>query len=106
MIRRPPRSTRTDTLFPDTTLFRSILGCRGPRAALRPAPGELGLLTDASLVLPPQLYRRSSREAPPDLRQAGSEAFLKSAMSSPRSDERRVGKECVSTCRVRWSPCH
>src|SRR3546814_951762 len=25
MIRRPPRSTRTDTLFPYTTLFRSIL---------------------------------------------------------------------------------
>src|SRR3546814_12593576 len=23
MVRRPPRSTRTDTLFPDTTLFRS-----------------------------------------------------------------------------------
>src|SRR3546814_14299063 len=22
-----------------------------------------------------------------------------------RSDERRVGKECVSTCRSRWSPC-
>src|SRR3546814_6457470 len=26
MIRRPPRSTRTDTLFPDTTLFRSEAG--------------------------------------------------------------------------------
>src|SRR3546814_15342282 len=26
MIRRPPRSTRTDTLFPYTTLFRSTLG--------------------------------------------------------------------------------
>src|SRR3546814_10545693 len=26
MIRRPPRSTRTDTLFPDTTLFRSLRG--------------------------------------------------------------------------------
>src|SRR3546814_17954382 len=26
MIRRPARSTRTDTLFPDTTLFRSQLG--------------------------------------------------------------------------------
>src|SRR3546814_20944833 len=26
MIRRPPRSTRTDTLFPDTTLFRSGQG--------------------------------------------------------------------------------
>src|SRR3546814_3371360 len=27
MIRRPPRSTRTDTLFPYTTLFRSTNGC-------------------------------------------------------------------------------
>src|SRR3546814_4863830 len=27
MIRRPPRSTRTDTLFPYTTLFRSQVGC-------------------------------------------------------------------------------
>src|SRR3546814_18005153 len=24
----------------------------------------------------------------------------------PRSEERRVGKECVSTCRSRWSPSH
>src|SRR3546814_4055974 len=29
MIRRPPRSTRTDTLFPYTTLFRSTGGLRG-----------------------------------------------------------------------------
>src|SRR3546814_6898251 len=28
MIRRPPRSTRTATLFPYTTLFRSVLGDR------------------------------------------------------------------------------
>src|SRR3546814_13470389 len=36
MIRRPPRSTRTDTLFPYTTLFRSRRGERGltaPRAS-------------------------------------------------------------------------
>src|SRR3546814_7761375 len=33
MIRRPPRSTRTDTLFPDTTLFRS-------RRALRAVSGS------------------------------------------------------------------
>src|SRR3546814_14981023 len=32
MIRRPPGSTRTDTLFPDTTLFRS---CATLRAQLR-----------------------------------------------------------------------
>src|SRR3546814_15025652 len=29
MIRRPPRSTRTDTLFPYTTLFRSLLPAAG-----------------------------------------------------------------------------
>src|SRR3546814_765300 len=33
MIRRPPRATRTDTLFPYTTLFRSVVRCnREPRA--------------------------------------------------------------------------
>src|SRR3546814_9374214 len=31
MIRRPPRSTRTDTLFPYTTLFRSPVGLAGQR---------------------------------------------------------------------------
>src|SRR3546814_15799390 len=31
MIRRPPRSTRTDTLFPYTTLFRSPRSC-SPRS--------------------------------------------------------------------------
>src|SRR3546814_11637542 len=30
MIRRPPRSTRTDTLFPYTTLFRSIVSRENP----------------------------------------------------------------------------
>src|SRR3546814_18265363 len=30
MIRRPPRSTRTDTLFPYTTLFRSPSAASGP----------------------------------------------------------------------------
>src|SRR3546814_18439171 len=35
----------------------------------------------------------------------GSEAEAKSILSY-RSEERRVGKECVSTCRSRWSPYH
>src|SRR3546814_1244451 len=34
MIRRPPRSTRTDTLFPYTTLFRSGHGLRDERRKL------------------------------------------------------------------------
>src|SRR3546814_10212947 len=38
MIRRPPRSTRTDTLFPYTTLFRSLLRVR---SLVHIAGGEL-----------------------------------------------------------------
>src|SRR3546814_5341546 len=30
----------------------------------------------------------------------------KLSFTSDRSEERRVGKECVSTCRSRWSPYH
>src|SRR3546814_13924947 len=33
MIRRPPKSTRTDTLFPYTTLFRSVRAIGAPRRA-------------------------------------------------------------------------
>src|SRR3546814_15041269 len=45
MIRRPPRSTRTDTLFPYTTLFRSVCRCRLHRRAepARVGGGEGGL---------------------------------------------------------------
>src|SRR3546814_9315451 len=48
MIRRPPRSTRTDTLFPYTTLFRSSLGPAerrhnhtATRSTTQPRNGEL-----------------------------------------------------------------
>src|SRR3546814_8858500 len=48
MIRRPPRSTRTDTLFPYTTLFRS----RQHRALLDDdALGDLGACADEAVVL-------------------------------------------------------
>src|SRR3546814_11919012 len=40
MIRRPPRSTRTDTLFPYTTLFRSGVGVAGPAAADEGTPAR------------------------------------------------------------------
>src|SRR3546814_17258009 len=49
MIRRPPRSTRTDTLFPYPTLFRS-LGARGDSGrvgfALASAEGAYGYMAD------------------------------------------------------------
>src|SRR3546814_20609068 len=31
---------------------------------------------------------------------------LSATVTGPSSEERRVGKECVSTCRYRWSPYH
>src|SRR3546814_938072 len=40
MIRRPPRSTRTDTLFPYTTLFRSIAGYAAAGSRALRAPGH------------------------------------------------------------------
>src|SRR3546814_10923819 len=52
MIRRPPRSTRTDTLFPYTTLFRALaatrqMGDRIDRVVLASVEG-----TDQTLKLP------------------------------------------------------
>src|SRR3546814_1321682 len=43
MIRRPPRSTRTDTLFPYTTLFRSV----GEPSHERPQGGSCGASREA-----------------------------------------------------------
>src|SRR3546814_3365679 len=43
MIRRPPRSTRTDTLFPYTTLFRSRQGSRPARNTYTHRPAEICL---------------------------------------------------------------
>src|SRR3546814_13525713 len=47
MIRRPPRSTRTDTLFPYTTLFRSV-DKRPDSHALR--PGALDRNSQAEFI--------------------------------------------------------
>src|SRR3546814_11660685 len=55
MIRRPPRSTRTDTLFPYTTLFRSVPLAQGRR--------RLGCHSALSRNRP-QLVDRNVRELP------------------------------------------
>src|SRR3546814_12166976 len=64
MIRRPPRSTRTDTLFPYTTLFRSP-----PNAEPAAGPRSLALTRSRSRGRrPPHTDRArspASRRAPP-----------------------------------------
>src|SRR3546814_9447345 len=52
MIRRPPRSTRTDTLFPYTTLFRSADATAGDRRSPRSRNGGAAD-TDRSFLLGP-----------------------------------------------------
>src|SRR3546814_4295759 len=61
MIRRPPRSTRTDTLFPYTTLFRSILSRMLPVALPRPLVqitlgAVIGLVADWRVTLDPEIF--------------------------------------------------
>src|SRR3546814_4229903 len=55
MIRRPPRSTRTDTLFPYTTLFRSVLmrwRSEGERALIEIFDDGPGLPGSDNLFVP------------------------------------------------------
>src|SRR3546814_8210664 len=58
MIRRPPRSTRTDTLFPYTTLFRS---------QSVPETRQLFPLADALEASPRWLIYGTGPKRPPDL---------------------------------------
>src|SRR3546814_8898064 len=58
MIRRPPRSTRTDTLFPNTTLFRSH-GIHVPRQGARERGGVVDVAFDPLDIEPCQILERS-----------------------------------------------
>src|SRR3546814_17943433 len=129
-IRRPPRSTRTDTLFPDTTLFRSVGDRRAPgRPGREPAAGAAIAAArrpdrDDGLARPRPVARRcAARRSPgPGPRTAAALPWQRHRLptglgadvprlngvlmktTTIRSAERRVGNECVSTCRSRGSP--
>src|SRR3546814_14947382 len=129
MIRRPPRSTRTDTLFPYTTLFRSnqilqsqscqLLGQDEVQKLLdtlqAAAPQLVGNITKAlSLQTITQVLQTLLDESVPvrDFRRivealAGvahrtQDPAELTELIRPRSAERRVGKEGVSRFRLRW----
>src|SRR3546814_5941921 len=74
MIRRPPRSTRTDTLFPYTTLFRSVQPAVRPRIARR--------LRRRLLPQRPDLFRPGDEDPDPRRDRAGPDA-----RRAPRSEE-------------------
>src|SRR3546814_16106601 len=127
MIRRPPRSTRTDTLFPYTTLFRSddipLFHPCVPETRDRTRM-DYAMNTSHSgflfkRVMPPASYKISRQDSymtsPQSLRYMMPEKRrdLHSKFDEPgqryrvlRSEERRVGQECVSKCIYRWSAEH
>src|SRR3546814_17307090 len=100
MIRRPPRSTRTDTLFPYTTLFRS--SPEGQPIEALPFKGRVGW----GWVSPPHKHHQEEEQtamegqARKKIRNDQRQRALR-RNATDRSEERRVGKECVSTCRSR-----
>src|SRR3546814_5684425 len=66
MIRRPPRSTRTDTLFPYTTLFRSLCGTgRKAGLAVRRARRIVGVGLQPAAPPPPGASRLAGDAASP-----------------------------------------
>src|SRR3546814_18519921 len=148
MTRRPPRATRTDTLFPYTTLVRSIIRL-SPAKSYSPLPLEEG---SKSLSIRRRLLSRQlligetgwpiccvaqtaalvffigfkialepfhmtiafkgedvggktvEEEAVMADDSGAARLVFEGDFQGKRSEERRVGKECVSTCRSRWLP--
>src|SRR3546814_12325444 len=112
MLRRPPRSTLTDTLFPYTTalpisLLRRLrpplcaLGLRRRRAA--DGVGHVaGAVSGAGRLPAGQQFPHPVHPCTGGL----DESVHLRRDGGPRSEERRVGQECVSTCRTWWSPTH
>src|SRR3546814_18348958 len=96
MLRRPPRSTRTDTLFPYTTLFRSFgfmtrVALLAEKANHHPEWSNVWNRVDI-LLTTHETKGLTTRDI--DLAHAIDRLG--------RSEERRVGNECVSPCRSRW----
>src|SRR3546814_17654393 len=130
MRRPPPISTCTYTLFPYTTLFRSACSGREPigyRLTQRNWPRLYSrAVYRFPLVQCPCLPNIRSEDAHmnryhktaltvallatlPLVASAQStlaEKLQRWQANQDRSEERRVGKECVGTCRYRWSPDH
>src|SRR3546814_6490322 len=86
MIRRPPRSTRTDTLFPYTTLFRSCGPLRQSRRALelKRVGGGLLVQTPDERCLDEVALRIVSRRQPDPAEMARSEEHTSELQSLMR----------------------
>src|SRR3546814_15206197 len=89
----------------DDVLGQVVLAARyedlGPGDAVAAVPPRFGAGADEAQVGAGMRLRQVHRARPFAGHHVRYEPGLKF-----RSEERRVGKECVSTCRSRWSPYH
>src|SRR3546814_12326461 len=128
MCRRPSGSPRTDPRFPYTPLFRSAdtgklsVTAGGLLEVLRPrgVPLLVNDRVDVALAVGAEGVHLGQSDMPPAIarRLLGEDAVIGLSITRAeelrkadpavvdRSEERRVGKECVSTCRSRWWPYH
>src|SRR3546814_17677214 len=127
MIPRPPRATRTDTLFPYTTLFRSAVTAAHAAAAILQAyshnRAELIIDKKNRTDLVSQADREAEqavieilRERTPDLGIVAEESGGQTSGAAPwdidpldatpnvRSERRRLGKECGRRWILRGAP--
>src|SRR3546814_18215982 len=112
MIRRPPRSTLLTHSFP--TRRSSDLAAvsaqlrdvpKGPSDKAIPLLENGGTTGIAPVYYFPADHKAQGRKFG-ETDDTHSSLFWRSSAGWARSEERRVGTECVSTCRSRWSPCH
>src|SRR3546814_13214637 len=125
---RPPRSTRTYSRLPYTTLFRStdsilfdLTSAVQPvrRAWVQAASviiADFGLSTSLGTVViltsrlgpavPQKELALEGGVNPAALVRTLDRGEAAGLLERTRSDKRRVGKEGVSTCSSRWSPSH
>src|SRR3546814_11189673 len=127
MIRRPPRSTRTDTLFPYTTLFRSRPDLDEHRRRHHGQDDQFRNLRGRKTVNSSLLFSSAFTGAQSGPTLLGIDVIWAGTMLAAvgvfavlfaiyntltvrnpltRSEERRVWKEWVSKCRSGWSTEH
>src|SRR3546814_16689514 len=108
----------SDVCSSDLALAANLLGRAGlATLALDEAPAPFDLLRaividDVSLRLlqplgvPDAIACSMDEYRSSEYRDSSGGLLRRIVQPEPRSEERRVGKECVSTCRSRWSPFH
>src|SRR3546814_14061110 len=92
---------RSGSVIFDGTELIALRSDRIARLGLAYCPEERGIFSsldvEENLMLPP-VVRPGGMSVP--------ELYTLFPNLQERSEERRVGKECVRTCRSRWSPYH